>query len=83
MARKVVVLGVAVTKFARETSKGVDEMAQEAALMALKDAGYEFVTLKSALKDKIYSMPEAYYSLKGLGYPDMIDQSDPDLIPAE
>ena len=52
-------------------------------LMALKDAGYEFVTLKTALKDKIYSMPEAYFSLKGLGYPDMIDQSDPDLIPAE
>jgi len=52
-------------------------------LMALKEAGYEFITLKSALKDKIYSMPEAYYSLKGLGYPDMIDQSDPDLIPAE
>jgi len=56
----------------------LDEM-----LMALKDAGYEFITLKSALKDKIYSMPEAYYSLKGLGYPDMIDQSDPDLVPAE
>ena len=52
-------------------------------IMALKDAGYEFITLKTALKDKIYSMPEAYYSLKGLGYPDMIDQSDPDLVPAE
>lgn len=55
----------------------LDEM-----VMALKEAGYEFITLKSALKDDIYLMPEAYYSLKGLGYPDMIDQSDPDLIPA-
>jgi len=52
-------------------------------IMALKEAGYKFITLKSALKDKVYSMPEAYYSLKGLGYLDMIDQSDPDLVPAE
>lgn len=52
-------------------------------IMALKEAGYKFITLKSALKDKVYSTPEAYYSLKGLGYLDMIDQSDPDHVPAE
>jgi len=52
-------------------------------LLALKDSGYEFITLDVALKDKVYQMPEAYYGLKGLGYLDMIDQSNPDLIPAE
>lgn len=51
-------------------------------LGALKDMGYEFVTLDSALKDEVYQIPEAYYGLKGLGYLDMIIQSNPDLIPA-
>ena len=56
----------------------LDEM-----LMALKAEGFEFVTLDKALKDKVFQKPEAYYGLKGLGYLDMIDQSDPDLLPAE
>ena len=51
-------------------------------LKALKAAGYKFVSLDQALKDEIYKAPEAYYGLKGLGYLDMIDQSDPDLTPA-
>ncbi len=52
-------------------------------LMALKGAGYQFITLDTALKDKVYQKQEAYYGLKGLGYLDMIQQSDPDLLPAE
>jgi peptidoglycan/xylan/chitin deacetylase (PgdA/CDA1 family) len=52
-------------------------------IMALKAAGYGFVTLDRALKDKIYTQTEAYYGLKGLGYLDMIAQSNPDLLPAE
>jgi peptidoglycan/xylan/chitin deacetylase (PgdA/CDA1 family) len=56
----------------------LDEM-----IMALKDDGYKFVTLDAALKDKVYQKEEAYYGLKGLGYLDMIQQSDPDLLPAE
>lgn len=56
----------------------LDEM-----LMALKADGFSFITLDVALKDKVYEQTEAYYGLKGLGYLDMIDQSNPDLIPAE
>ena len=52
-------------------------------LGALKDMGYEFVTLDSALKDEVYEIPEAYYDMKGLGYLDMIIESNPDLIPAK
>jgi hypothetical protein len=51
--------------------------------MALKADGFSFITLDAALNDKVYSQTEAYYGLKGLGYLDMIDQSNPDLIPAE
>ena len=56
----------------------LDEM-----LTAMKAEGYKFITLDAALKDKVYLQPEAYYGLKGLGYLDMIDQSDPDLLPAK
>jgi peptidoglycan/xylan/chitin deacetylase (PgdA/CDA1 family) len=52
-------------------------------LGALHDAGYSFITLTQALKDEIYREPDAYYGLKGLGYLDMLDQSDPDLTPAD
>jgi len=55
----------------------------EELLRALEEAGYKFIPLDDALKDQVYSMPEAYYGLKGLGYLDMIRQSDPDLVPAE
>jgi hypothetical protein len=55
----------------------------EELLRALEEAGYKFIPLDDALKDQVYSMPEAYYGLKGLGYLDMIQQSDPDLVPAE
>jgi hypothetical protein len=51
-------------------------------LGALHDTGYGFISLDQALKDEIYRSPDAYYGLKGLGYLDMIDQSDPDLAPA-
>jgi len=56
----------------------MDEM-----LLAIKAEGYSFVSLDRALKDSVYTMTEAYYGLKGLGYLDMIQQSNPDLIPAE
>jgi len=52
-------------------------------LMALESAGYRFITLDEALKDEVYQSAEAYYGLKGLGFLDMMDQSNPDLIPAE
>jgi peptidoglycan/xylan/chitin deacetylase (PgdA/CDA1 family) len=52
-------------------------------LGALGDAGYRFISLDQALKDDIYKSPDAYYGLRGLGYLDMLDQSDPDLAPAK
>ncbi|HUV31009.1 MAG TPA: polysaccharide deacetylase family protein [Acidobacteriota bacterium] len=52
-------------------------------LGALENAGYKFITLDRALQDKVYSRREAYYGLKGLGYLDMIANSNPDLLPAE
>ncbi|UCC43500.1 MAG: polysaccharide deacetylase family protein [Candidatus Zixiibacteriota bacterium] len=52
-------------------------------LKALKEAGYSFVTLDRALRDRVYSRPDFYYGLKGLGFLDRIIQSDPDFLPAE
>ncbi len=52
-------------------------------LSAIENLGYKFITLDQALKDPVYSQPEAYYGSKGIGYLDMIQQSDPDLIPAQ
>lgn len=52
-------------------------------LGAIKDMGYTFITLDKALKDKLYSKPEAYFGMRGVGYLDMIRNSDPDHLPAE
>jgi len=52
-------------------------------LSALENTGYKFITLDDALKDKVYSIPEGYYGLKGLSYLEMIINSDPDLVPAQ
>ena len=56
----------------------------------VRAAGYQleegdppFITLKEALKDEVYSKTEAYYGTRGIGYIDMLRQSDPDLLPAE
>ena len=51
-------------------------------LTALEDAGYKFVSLDAALKDEVYSLPEAYMGLRGVGYLDMLNLSDPDFLPA-
>lgn len=56
----------------------LDEM-----LTALEKLGYTYVTLDEALSDKVYQLPEGYYGGRGLGYLDMLYESDPDLIPAE
>lgn len=51
-------------------------------LSAIEAEGYRFISLKRALKDKLYGMDEAYFGSRGVGYLDMIDLSDPDLLPA-
>jgi peptidoglycan/xylan/chitin deacetylase (PgdA/CDA1 family) len=56
----------------------LDEM-----LTAIENMGFKFITLDRALKDEVYSKTEAYYGSRGLGYIDMLRESDPDLLPAE
>lgn len=52
-------------------------------LAGLEDMGYSFISLDSALADDLYGAPEAYYGLRGVGYIEMIRDSEPDLIPAQ
>lgn len=52
-------------------------------LTALEDMGYSFITLDEALNDDVYHETEAYFGPKGVGYLDMIYQSNADLLPAE
>jgi peptidoglycan-N-acetylglucosamine deacetylase len=55
----------------------------EEMLKALEASGYKYLSLDDALKDDVYKIPEAYYGLKGLGYLDMIQESNPDMVPAK
>jgi peptidoglycan/xylan/chitin deacetylase (PgdA/CDA1 family) len=52
-------------------------------LTAIERRGYKFISLEEALKDALYSMPEAYFGWRGVGYLEMVDQSNPDLLPAK
>lgn len=56
----------------------LDEM-----LTAIEGMGYRFISLNRALKDKLYSTPEAYFGSRGVSYIEMIRDSDPDYLPAE
>ena len=37
-------------------------------LTELEDKGYQFISLRDALRDKAYRIPEEYYGDKGLTY---------------
>ncbi len=52
-------------------------------LEEFKELGYSFVRLDTALRDKAYAAPEAYYGSRGISYLEMIDRSDPDHLPAQ
>jgi len=52
-------------------------------IYALKEAGYEFITLDKALQDELYRKATAYFGSKGVGYLNMLKFSDPDYLPAE
>lgn len=52
-------------------------------IYALKEAGYEFITLDKALQDELYRKATAYFGSKGVGYLNMLKYSDPDYLPAE
>jgi len=52
-------------------------------LTMLEEQGYRFISLDRALDDELYSAPEAYFGARGVGYIQMIRDSDSDLLPAE
>ncbi len=52
-------------------------------LLVIKHTGYKFVPVDYALQDDLYAAEEAYFNLRGVGYLDMLRQSNPDLLPAE
>ena len=64
------------------TANRLNAVFLEDLLGALEEFGYRFISLDRALADKIYEIPEAYYRPIGVGYVDMIAQSNPDLVPA-
>ena len=72
MSEKVVVLGVGVTRFEREPGKQMDEMAQEAVLMALRDAGMTYGDIEMGFLGNVYQpmmAPLVFYSLAKTGIP--------------
>ncbi len=52
-------------------------------LTLLEERGYRFISLPDALDDELYSAPEAYFGSRGVGYIEMILNSDSDLLPAQ
>ncbi len=52
-------------------------------LTMLEEQGYRFISLDRALDDELYFAPEAYFGARGVGYIQMIRESDSDLLPAE
>ncbi|HKK20930.1 MAG TPA: polysaccharide deacetylase family protein [candidate division Zixibacteria bacterium] len=61
----------------------INAVSLDIVLSAIENLGYKFITLDEALKDPVYSQPQAYFGSKGVGFLDMIQQSDPDLLPAQ
>ena len=51
-------------------------------LTVLEEKGYQFISLKEALQDKVYRKEEAYFGNQGLSYLERIKYSDPDYLPA-
>ena len=45
-------------------------------LTEIADKGYQFISLREALKDKVYRKPEKYYGDKGLSFLERIKYSD-------
>ena len=72
MSNKVVVLGVGVTKFERDPTRGIDEMAREAAITALNDAGMSYTDIQVGFCGNIYqpgASPIVFYDLGKTGIP--------------
>lgn len=61
----------------------LNALALDNLLASLEQFGWEFISLDYALADELYASPEGYTGLRGVGYLEMIEKSDPDLLPAE
>jgi hypothetical protein len=44
--------------------------------------GYRFVSIDAALRDPVYERPHAYFGPHGASYLYMLENSNPDLLPA-
>lgn len=72
MSEKVAVIGAGVTRFEREPSRKMDEMAREAALLALEDAGMSYRDVQAGFLSNVYRSgmaPLVYYTLAKTGIP--------------
>ncbi|NOY89469.1 MAG: polysaccharide deacetylase family protein [FCB group bacterium] len=61
----------------------LNAVALDELLTTIENMGYQFISVKRALKDKLYSQPEAYFGTRGVSYLEMIKESNPDYLPAE
>jgi len=61
----------------------LNAVALDELLTTIENMGYKFISVKKALKDKLYSQPEAYFGTRGVSYLEMIKESNPDYLPAE
>ncbi len=67
MSNKVVVLGVGQTKFEKEPQKKMDDMAIEAAMLALEDAGMNYGDIEMGFVGNVYQPGIAFLLYYGLG----------------
>ncbi len=56
----------------------LDEM-----LGAIQEMGYKFISVDTALKDKAFHRPEAYFGAGTVNFLQMLKESDSDFLPAE
>lgn len=67
MNNRVVVLGAGQTKFEKETDKKMDDMAIEAAMLALDDAGMNYSDIEMGFVGNVYQPGIAFLLYYGLG----------------
>ncbi len=77
------VLGRSCRQILQFRANRINAVLLEEILTAIENLDYKFVSLDRALKDKLYVRAEAYYGARGVGFLDMILESDPDHLPAE
>ncbi len=77
------VLGRSCRQIMQFRANRINAVLLEEILTAIENLDYKFVSLERALEDELYSRAEAYYGARGVGFLDMILESDPDHLPAE